>query len=111
MPTFPHGAAQRGTAAAAQVNSQLRRQHDAAVLPLILELREQGHSLAGIAFALEERGIRTRQGNVLWHPRQVLRILRRAAEDVTQSAPEAAQTVTASEAAALDEMIQNARDL
>src|SRR5262249_46866847 len=50
---FSRADARRGCAAAAQVNRQARRDHDAAVLPVILALRAQGLSLTTIGVTQE----------------------------------------------------------
>jgi hypothetical protein len=79
MPSFPDGVCHKGGAAAAITHREARRQADAQIAPLILELRGQGLSLRAIAAELTARGIKTRQGWHTWHARQVARILARAA--------------------------------
>ena len=71
--------ARRGCAAAAHVNRQARRDHDAAVLPVILALRAQGLSLTEIGGELMARGYFPRRGT-FWHKRQLLRVLQRGQE-------------------------------
>ena len=52
---------------------------DAEVVPIILELRDQGLSLRAMGAELTGAGIKTRQEYRTWHARQVARILARAA--------------------------------
>lgn len=96
MGAFPKGASERGGAAAAAKHREQCRQADALVLPVILELRGQGKSLREIAAALTAAGVPTRQGNSLWHARQVSRILSRdkASSITQQGSPETAAAPT-----------------
>jgi hypothetical protein len=85
MPGFAPEVARRGCIAAAQENRRLRQEHDASLLPVIVELRAQGMSLQEIGTQLTLRGFVTRQGLHYWDRRQVLRILRRAEEASAQA--------------------------
>ncbi len=78
MPSFPEGVCYKGGAAAAVTHREECRKHDALIAPIILDLRGQGFSLRAIAAELTARGIKTRQGWLVWHARQVARILARA---------------------------------
>jgi hypothetical protein len=77
MPTFPPGAAARGTHAAAVANRETRRAFDAELLPEIVRLRNQGLSHRRIAEALEYLGFATRRGGC-WDGTTMRRILERA---------------------------------
>jgi hypothetical protein len=77
MPGFSPTDARRGCAVDALVNRQARRDHDASILSVILELRAQGLSLTEIDCELMARGYPPRLGSY-WHKRQLLRILQRS---------------------------------
>jgi hypothetical protein len=83
MPAISPADARRGCAVAAQVNRLARIEHDAIVAPLIRQLQAQGMSLRDIGMELAARCIRTRQGGLFWHKKQILRVLRRADAPVT----------------------------
>jgi hypothetical protein len=77
MPRISSTDTRRGCAAAAQVNRQARKDHDAGILPLILALRAQGLSLTEIGGELMARGYPPRRGSY-WHKKQLLRIVQRS---------------------------------
>jgi hypothetical protein len=61
-PGFSPSAARKGSLAAALVLRRLAEQFYAPVLPVVVELRQQGLSLRAIAKELDRRGIKTRYG-------------------------------------------------
>lgn len=63
----------------AEATAERARQAYAPVLPLVREMRSEGHSMAEIAKRLNERGFRTQTG-VLFRPVHVKRIIDRAKE-------------------------------
>jgi len=89
MPRFPPHASAKGAQAAAQSHRGARREWDAALEPLLLQLHGQGLSQHAIAAELGRRGIRTRQGLSRWHARQVGRILGRLLGGTESNVPEA----------------------
>jgi hypothetical protein len=79
---IPEGVHRKGEAAAAITHRELCRKADAAVAPLIVQLRGQGLSLRAIAAELTRRDIRTRQEYRTWHAWLVARILQRTAAPI-----------------------------
>jgi Recombinase len=78
--TFPPGVHLKGGRNAAPVLAELAREFYAPLIPIVVELRDQGLSLREIAAELEKRGIKARWGWTRWSAAQVRRILARAAE-------------------------------
>jgi hypothetical protein len=79
MPAFPPGAPMKGN----RVVAKLARDWAAPIFPVVLELHGQGLSLRKIGRELERRGIspRLNNGNGVWGPAQVSRVLILAQED------------------------------
>jgi hypothetical protein len=80
MPGFTPEARLKGGQVTGRQTSRLTREADAALLPIVLLLRQQKLSLRAIAAELDRRGIRPRQGR-RWQARQVSRLLARADAD------------------------------
>jgi hypothetical protein len=92
MPAFPPGANIKGGANAAPVLRALAAEFYAPIIPVVVELRQQGLSLRAIARELTARGVPLRNWGtaVPWSAQQVKRVLVRAA------APEAGKSGGAS---------------
>jgi len=66
--------------AAAAINSARARERARNIIAIIQDIERSGVStLAGVAAALESRGVKTPRGNVNWHPSQVAHIRSMAA--------------------------------
>src|ERR1035438_6745026 len=61
MPKFPKGANLKGGRNAAPVLAEMAREFYAPIIPIVMELHNQGLSLRAIGRELDRRGIRTRQ--------------------------------------------------
>jgi hypothetical protein len=81
MPAFPPGANIKGGANAAPVLRELAAEFYAPIIPVVVELRQQGLSLRAIARELTARGIELRYmgRQSAWTAQQVKRVLTRAA--------------------------------
>jgi hypothetical protein len=81
MPAFPPGANIKGGANAAPVLRQVAAEFYAPIIPVVVELRQQGLSLRAIARELTARGVPLRymESLVPWSAQQVKRVLARAA--------------------------------
>jgi hypothetical protein len=88
MPAFPPGVHLKGGRAAAPVHAASAREFYAPLIPIVLDLHQQGLSLREIATELEERGIKPRLNYLTgtWAAAQVRRVLMRAAA-MTPTAP------------------------
>lgn len=78
MHQFPPAAHVIGGQNAAPYLRQLAREFYAPIIPIVVELRQQGLTLRAIAGELGRRGIKTRQGWDHWSATQVRRVLARA---------------------------------
>ena len=83
-PGFPPGANLKGGQNAAPVHAEDADAFYAPIIPIVLELREQGQLLRAIARELDRREIRTRCEYGRWNAAQVRRVLIRGASQAIQ---------------------------
>ena len=95
---FPPGASAEGARRAAISHAANARDFYAPIIPIVVELHRQGHSLRAIARELDRRGILTRIGHwyepdsgkrrpVQWNAAQVRRVLIRAGVSTAAKKP------------------------
>jgi hypothetical protein len=87
MPRFPKGVHLKGGRNAAPVLAAMAREFYAPLIPIVMELREQGLSLRAIARELEKRGIMSRLTWPRWSAAQVRRVVIRAAGGIPDPRP------------------------
>jgi hypothetical protein len=87
MPAFPAGANNKGGANAAPRLREMAREWHAPIIPVVVELRQQGLSLRAIARELTARGVPLRNWGtaIPWNAQQVKRVLARAAVETGES--------------------------
>jgi DNA invertase Pin-like site-specific DNA recombinase len=60
-------------------NRLVEDENEQKAIRLIRDLRTKGYRLQAICWELEKEGYRTRRGNLKWQPKQIARIIERAA--------------------------------